>query len=264
MKKERVLYYSDLANDDFSKVDFDSKPLPDDFEYIPKNPFRRLVDWLLYYGLASWVARLYTFFAFRQKIVNKGVIKPYKKTGYFIYGNHTRMGGDAFTPGIVTWPDKPYIITNNDSASNPLITFFTKSLGSLPLPSSLKGFKNFSLALKERINEGNPVCIYPEAHIWPFYTKIRPFKEASFHYPVDSNRPVFTFTTTYQKRRLSKKPKTVVYVDGPFFPKEDLRTKENMKYLRDICYDTMVMRSKNSSYEYVKYIYKENIEKNND
>ena len=257
MKKERILYYSDLANDDFSKVDFNSKPLPDSYEYNPKNPFRRAFDWFLYYGFASWVARLYSFFNFRQKVVNRKVVKPYKRKGYFIYGNHTRMGGDAFTPGIVTWPDKAAIITNNDSASNGPIRFFTKSLGSMPLPSSLRGFKSFHIAMKERLDKGQPITIYPEAHIWPYYTKIRPFKDASFHYPVEFNRPIFTFTTTYQKRRYSKRPKVVVYVDGPFLPKEDLKPKENQKYLRDICYSTMVERSKNSNYEYIKYIYKE-------
>jgi len=45
-----------------------------------------------------------------------------------------------------------------------------------------------------------------------------------------------------------------VYVDGPFFPDESKSVKENQKLLRDKVYDTMVLRSKNSTVEYVSYI----------
>ena len=256
MKKDRVLYYSDLVNDDFSKVDFNGRKLPDDFIYISKNPFRRAFNFFLFHVLAKPAGIIYAKLLWNQKIVNRKAIKPYKKTGYFMYANHTRMGGDAFTPGLVSWPEKPYIITNNDSASNFMVEFFTTSLGSLPLPSSIKGFKGFHNALKELTAKGHPICIYPEAHIWPYYTKIRPFKDASFHYPAEFNKPVFTFTATYQKRKFIKRPKCTVYVDGPFFPDKDKTIKENQRALRDMCFNAMEERSKNSNYEYIKYIYK--------
>ena len=263
MKKDKVLYYSDPLNDDFSKVKFEGRKLPDNYTYITKNPFRRAFDWILYHVFAMPFGWIYTSILWNQKIVNKKALKPYKKAGYFLYGNHTRMGGDAFTPGLISNPAKAFIITNNDSASNCVVEFFTKSLGALPLPSSFKGFKSFHKSIKERVENGKPVCIYPEAHIWPYYTKIRPFKDASFHYPAELNKPVFTFTTTYQKRRFIKTPKVIVYIDGPFFPDINKRLKENQKELRDKCYNAMVERSKNSNYEYIKYVYKQKEEENN-
>ena len=256
MKKDKALYYSDLLNDDFSKVEFEGSKLPDDYKYITKNPFRKAFDWVLFHVFAKIFGRIYVFIIWNQKIVNKKALKPYKKSGYFLYGNHTRMGGDAFTPGLISAPVKPFIITNNDSASNIFVEFFTKSLGALPLPSSIKGFKSFHQAIKEKVDNGKPICIYPEAHIWPYYTKIRPFKDASFHYPAELNKPVFTFTTTYQKRKYRKTPKATIYIDGPFFPDMSKRLKENQRELRDKCYNAMVERSKNSNYEYIKYIYK--------
>lgn len=115
-------------------------------------------------------------------------------------------------------------------------------------------------AIERRIDHHHPIVVYPEAHIWPYYTKIRPFKSTSFRYPIKYDVPAYCFTTTYQKRKFSKKPKITVYVDGPFYPKQDLHGKEQEIELRNQVYNCMVERSKNSTYEYYKY-YKR-VEKN--
>lgn len=97
--------------------------------------------------------------------------------------------------------------------------------------------------------------IYPEAHIWPYYTDIRNFKPDSFMYPVENNKPVFCFTNVYKKRKFSKRPKVVTYVDGPFYPYDDLSKRENMEMLRDNVYNAMKKRIvSNPVYKY-KYIY---------
>ncbi len=49
-------------------------------------------------------------------------------------------------------------------------------LGALPVPDSISEYKKFSKAYKKRISDGHPVVIYPEAHVWPYYTGIRPFE----------------------------------------------------------------------------------------
>ena len=100
--------------------------------------------------------------------------------------------------------------------------------------------------------------IYPEAHIWPYYTKIRPFTDMSFRYPVQFDLPVFCFTDTYQKRRFGSKPKIVTYVDGPFYADKSLSSKEQRKELRDKVYNTMVERAKKSNVEMIHYERKEN------
>ena len=127
-------------------------------------------------------------------------------------------------------------------------------LGGVPIPTTRRGMRGFCDAVARHAEKNHCVVIYPEAHIWPYYTKIRPFKDVSFRYPVEENKPVFCFTTTYQKRKFSKLPKVTVYIDGPFFPDENLSLKDNRKKLRDLVYETMLERSKNSTYEYVHYI----------
>ena len=99
------------------------------------------------------------------------------------------------------------------------------------------------------------ITIYPEAHIWPYYTKIRPFKDVSFKYPVQLNAPAYCFTNTYQSYgKNNDKIKIVTYIDGPFYPNKELPPKQSQKELRDRIYNCMVERSKNSNIEHIKYI----------
>ena len=92
----------------------------------------------------------------------------------------------------------------------------------------------------------NAAALQPDGHVQ--------LQDVSFRYPVEENKPVFCFTTTYQKRKFSKLPKVTVYIDGPFFPDANLSLKDNRKKLRDLVYETMLERSKNSTYEYAHYI----------
>ena len=72
------------------------------------------------------------------------------------------------------------------------------------------------------------------------------------------NKPIFVLTNCYQKRRFSKKPKILTYVDGPFYPNPDLGKKKAAKELRDIAYTTMCERAAiHSTYEYIRYIKEE-------
>jgi len=46
----------------------------------------------------------------------------------------------------------------------------------------------------------------------------------------------------------------VSYIDGPFYPDMSLNKKDAQNKLRDIVYEKMVERAKNSNVEVVKYI----------
>lgn len=125
-------------------------------------------------------------------------------------------------------------------------------LGAIPIPSNRQAMKNFLNTVEIRIKKASSITIYPEAHIWPYYTKIRPFKAVSFKYPVQLDKPVFCMTNTYQKYRKNK-IRMVTYIDGPFFQNKELKMQEQKQDLRDRVYNCMVERSKNSNIEYIKY-----------
>ena len=116
---------------------------------------------------------------------------------------------------------------------------------------------HFLEALTWHTDCGDCIMIYPEAHIWPFYTGIRPFPDTSFRYPVQQKLPVFCLTNTYQRRGKSHIPQIVTYLDGPFYPDAELPAKLQKTQLRDQVYEAMGKRAQNSNMEMIRYIKKD-------
>lgn len=252
MKYKDKVYYTDELNDESIDFKISRKKIDGSYRYIHKNIFYRFFAWFTYRIIMIPIIWFWFKIIRRTKYINKKVLKKVKKGGYYIYSNHVEQNSDAFSPTLICLPKKPYIIVNADNVSMPVLGRLTPMWGALPLPDDINATRNFTKALECRIKK-NPIVIYPEAHLWQYYTKIRPFSDKSFRYPINMNKPIFTFTTTFVKRKEGKKPRIVTYVDGPFYPDENLDKKERQKALRDVAYNTMVERSKNSNYEYLIY-----------
>ena len=253
-KKQQVIYYTDELNDEFSTAVITPKYIGKDWRYIHTSFWKKLTHFFWYRIVAVPIAFFYLKCKFSHKIVGRKKIKGY--SGYFLYGNHTQPTADALIPTFVSRPKDVYVIVHANNVSMPVLGAVTPSLGAMPLPDDLQATKNFIQAVEYRIKQKKVVCIYPEAHIWPYYTGIRPFTDKSFHYPVKYNTPVFCFTNTYQKGAF-RRIKLVTYVDGPFFPKEELSLKERKEALREEVYAAMCERAKNNQVEKIKYIKKD-------
>ena len=131
--------------------------------------------------------------------------------------------------------------------------------GAVPVPSTVSGTIKFKSAVTELVRCGKTVTIYPEAHIWPYYTQIRPFKSDSFKLPVDAGAPCYSFTNVFLKSRnpLKKRPVVKTYINGPFYPDTSLPKKERIEDLRNRVYESMIREAKKQE-QYVtnKYIKK--------
>lgn len=252
MKYGDKIYYDDF---DMEVIDYhiNKTKIDRNYKYISKNPFYNMFGNFTYFCLAKPIT--WFIFKFIRKISYKNtkILKQSKKGGYFVYGNHTDQWSDALSHALICNPKKPRLICNSENLNVPVIGFLTKQWGALPLPDDIQATKNFYSAIESTLNKNAPIIIYPEAHLWPYYTRIRDFSSMSFRYPVKFNKPVYTFTTTYHKRKHSKKPKIVVYVDGPFYPSFNLDPKQAQQELRDKCFNVMCERAKLSDYEYVTY-----------
>ncbi len=257
MDKRKVIYYEDELHDEFSIAKITPKKIDGNYIYCYDSFFKKFTHFFWYRMIATPIAFLYTKFEFHHKIIGKEILKQYQDTGYFIYGNHTHDIGDAFVPSMLNFPKDNYVIVHPNNVSMPYLGKITPSLGALPLPDDKTAYRNFLHAVQRRIQEKHAVVIYPEAHIWPYYTKIRPFLDTSFHYPIKFDVPTFCFTNTYQKRKGSDKPNMVTYIDGPFFPNKELSDRDKKIDLRNQVYDCMCRRSKNSNVVKIAYIKKE-------
>lgn len=253
----KIIYYEDELNDEFSKSSIEPRIIDENYKYVHKNPLWNLCSFVLQNILSVPIKILYAKIKFRIKYIGKEKIKPYKNEGYFIYGNHTQPFADTFIPSIPMYPKRNFLIVNPVNISLKGTGTLVEMLGAMPIPSNKSAMKNFLEAIKQKTNKGYAITIYPEAHIWPYYTKIRPFKDVSFKYPIQLKKPAFCITNTYQSYgKNNKKIKIVSYIDGPFYPNKGLTLKEQQKELRNKIYNCMDERSKNSNIEHIKYIKK--------
>ena len=255
-KEKRVIYYKDELNDDFTSSKIEPVKIDGNYKYIHKNIFWNISATILYRMIAMPLAYIYSKIKFKVKVIDRQKFKDCKDVGYFVYINHTQEILDTLTPTLTTFPKRAYIIAHPNNVSIKGMKIANKMLGALPIPGDIESSKNFLEAIQKYIKRKNVIAVYPEAHVWPYYTKIRNFKEVSFRYPVKLNCPVYSITVTYSKWK-DDKPKITEYVDGPFYPDSNVSTKEAEKLLRNQVYETMINRSKKSDFEYIKYVKKE-------
>ncbi len=253
MKGKKIIYYTDELNDEFSQAQITAKKIDGNYRYEQNSLFKKFTHVFWYRIIAMPIAFAFLKLRFAHRIVNRKVLKQAKDTGYFIYGNHTQPVGDAVIPTFISFPRDAYVIVHPANVSMPFLGRVTPSMGAIPLPDGLEANRNFVKVIEKRIQQKKAVFIYPEAHIWPYYTKIRPFQAKSFHYPVKQKVPVFCFTNTYQKRRFFKHPRLVTYIDGPFYPDASLSPSEQKEQLRNMVYSCMCKRSELSDVVWIEY-----------
>ena len=240
---KKVIYYNDY-NSDVIKARDQNYKIKDNYKWIRKDPISVVLSFIIY-NLALLISFFYLYFVLKMKIVGRGKLKKIKG-GYFIYANHTQEVGDAFISAHAAFIRRVYVVVGQANYSLPFIGKILPYLGALPTGDKISEIKNLNRAIDTRIKEGKAVVIYPEAHVWPYYTKIRPFMSASFKYPTKLDVPSFSMTTTYQKRKRGKRPKMVVYIDGPFSGSDSRELCEAVKA-------KMEERSKLSNNEYIEY-----------
>ena len=252
-----VIYYRDEQHDEFSGIDRKPYEIDATYPYLRKNLIWKLAEFLVYRVIMTPFAYLYCKLKFHARICNRKVLRQASRQGLFLYGNHTLKAWDAFFPSLVSFPRKTKVVVNSDNLSVPLTRRWIEMSGAVPVPTKLSGMRSFLNALEKSVLLGHSIQIYPEAHIWPYYTGIRSFPSSSFRYPVRFDAPVFCTTTTFQAPKHGKTPRVTVYVDGPFYADSHLTDREKEHQLRDRVYQTMCERAKKSSYEPIRYVKKE-------
>ena len=262
MKKGQTIYYTDELHDEFSDGGITARRIDENYDYGGHGLGWKAGHIFWYYCIIIPFARVYMKLHFGHRVVGREKLprKSRGERGIFLYGNHTNQIPDAFIPTLLVRPRDMYVIVHPDNVSMPVLGRITPYLGALPLPDDSGAMRKFMKRIKEVILGGEYVTIYPEAHIWPYYTGIRPFPAASFGYPLSLNAPVYCFTNTYQKRGglfSSSRPRIVTYVDGPFYGREGLSNAERKQDLRDRVYETMCERAKSSNVELIHYVKKE-------
>ncbi len=250
---KKVQYYSSFSEDVVSSEN-QSARVPDGYEWI-RPGIKAKISSALTYSAAVALGWIWCKASLGISYKNRKAVST-AKDGCFIYCNHTQPFGDVVLPAFLSLKKRVYTIVSPANLGIPVIGRILPALGALPIPDGLGQMKSFLNAVSKRASGKNCVVIYPEAHVWPYYTKIRPFEDTSFRFPVELDKPAFAMTVTYQKRSFGIRPKATIYLDGPFYPNKALSPKQRRAELCNRIKGAMEERSKLSTYEYIKYIKK--------
>ncbi|MCD8204526.1 MAG: hypothetical protein LUC16_01695 [Coprobacillus sp.] len=259
-KEKETIYYSDPINDDFDSVsDRKARPIKESYKYIHKNIFLRMGSYALTTFIAVPILSLAAHLKDGAKVKNKKVLKEVKHKGYYIYANHTA----EFDPIIHISRINPFkrtcVVAGLAAFSiHPFVSLIIRALGAIPTPTSKEMYKSYIECLDYHIKKKHNILMYPEKHIWTYYNDIRPFTSDTFRYPVSQGAPVIVATTIYlTPKKEGKKPKSEIYLDGPFYPDTSLLKVDATNKLRDEVYNAMKKRVNDlQSYEYIHYEYK--------
>lgn len=246
---QKIEYTS--INDDLMQTHDQNYEVKADFQWTHTNQtylfFRGIMQHLI-----SWFAWPFERLWLSVRVVNGGSLKPYRHQAIYLYGNHTQPQGDVFLPYYLH--ANVSVIISPANMGIPILGKLMPLAGAIPTPKNTHQFKNFIHVIKTRVRQGSWIVLYPEAHLWPYYTKIRPMNAAAFHYPINKTAPVFCMTTTYQRpNREGHKPKLTIYIDGPFSTNQQLSKKEQQSDLQQQVQQCMQTRSKHSNYEFLDY-----------
>lgn len=257
-KEHKTIYYRDELNDDFAGTNVNGKHVNEDYVYVRKGLLFRVGSFLLTYLIAVPFLFLQLKLVYGFKVKNRKVLRKVRSKAVFLYGNHT-LYADAYIPqaGVIR-SRKTLILTGPDATSIKGIKTLVAMLGAIPLPdtsANYKAAKKFLKALDELVAQKRVITIYPEAHIWPYYTGIRPFTSKSFAYPVNYNVPTIAMVTTYKKRKLRKKPQLIVTLSEVMMPRQDVDKGVARQLLRDEVYNFMVIKAAEpTNYAYYRYV----------
>ncbi|MTV82593.1 1-acyl-sn-glycerol-3-phosphate acyltransferase [Secundilactobacillus folii] len=246
-KNGQTIFYQSLT-DDVIKSHQQDYQLPKSYKWQKNSVYiciQQVFQWLI-----SGFAYFYCHWWLHIRYVNGNLLKQLH-SGAYLYANHTQPQGDVFSPFCVI--HHPAVIVSPANLGIPIIGRLIPLGGGLPIPNNIRDMHRFTEAVYQQVDQNHTVVIYPEAHVWPFATRIRPFNETSFHYPSYHPAPVYTMTTTYQASKWHQKPNITVYLDGPFFVDTSLPAKQRQKDLHDKVMLQFEKRSQNSSYAYLNY-----------
>lgn len=253
MGRAKVVHSFESYADDFVVTKDQSRSVPEAYRWIRSDAPHRAASAALYAaGLAF--AAVYTRAVLHVRVEDARTERPICGKGCVLMCNHTQPVGDAFLPARALFPQRVYVVASSANLGIPVLGKLLPALGILPIPDRRADMRAFKDAVSARLRQGCCVVVYPEAHVWPYYTGVRPFPATSFAFAVDADVPVCSLTLTYQEpHRAGGRPRATAYLDGPFYPRADLGRRRAREELCSRVRACMEQRSQKSVYEHIRY-----------
>lgn len=251
--RQRIVRYSSVTQD-FVDSPNQKFRIDDGWTWYHRHTFLHAVCYQIVYFVFLLVALVYGKAVLGLRIRGKKKLRIARHRGYFMYANHTQPFGDICITVLENWPHPITAIMAQANFGIPVLGPLLHHLDFLAVPKSDAQRAGYKKSMTRLVTRDHVGCqVYPEAHVWPWATRIRPFTPTSMRYPVRYKVPSFTSTTTYVPRRFHKAPRAIVYLDGPFWPRVPGDEETQKRDLHEQIYGTLVRRSHLSTAAYVDY-----------
>lgn len=185
--------------------------LDSNYKYINDGKIFSFFSNLLYYGLAFPVLTVLNKIVYDLKIEGKENIKNLK-TGAISISNHVLIL-DCSMVGLAFGLKKVYFTTREGSFKIPFVRKLIKLLRAVPIPTKLKDEEYFIKGINKALQDGKIIHFYPEKALWPYYEKIRNFKNGAFNFAIKNDVPVIPIVIKFRNpkgiRQIFKKKKDV-------------------------------------------------------
>ena len=139
---------------------------------------------------------------FGIRIYGKVNIKQHKRllaNGAITIANHVFMWDYICIMKAVHNFKWPYLLSwdkNVNGDSGPLV----RMVGGIPIPENdNEATLAFMKDMKQLLDEGNFLQIYPEGSMWEYYSRIRPFKRGAASFAIKNNKPILPMAFSYRK-----------------------------------------------------------------
>ena len=150
MKEQKIIYYKDELNDEFSGPKIIPIKIDENYKY-KHGKIWNICSYIIQNFLSMPIKVLYNKLKFRLKYIGKEKIKAYKKQGYFIYANHTQQFADTFIPSVAIYPKRNFLIVNPENISVEPFGKLVEMLGAIPVPGNKTAMKNFLEEIQTKI-----------------------------------------------------------------------------------------------------------------
>lgn len=215
--------------------------IDEDFNFVNDNFVFNTFSNLLYL-IAYPILIVINKFFFGFKIEGKENLENID-CGKVTVSNHVHPM-DCTMVGLVNAPKKTFYTSLETNFKIPIVRKIIKLLNTVPIPNDIKYTKNFMDSIDNLLKDKKTVHFYPEGSLWPYYTKIRHFKNGAFDFAVRNNVPVVPMVFKFNKsKKISNIIKTrttiTLVVKEPIYPNKLLSKKEAILDLKERAYNAM-------------------------
>ena len=209
--------------------------ITEDYKFVHDNFLFNTCSNLLY-AIAFPIVLFINKFFFGFTIEGKENIENID-TGKITVSNHIHPM-DCTMVGLGNFPNKTFFTSLETNFKIPIVRRIIKLLNAIPIPKNIKYTKKFMDSIDTLLQNKKTIHFYPEGSLWPYYKKIRHFKNGAFDFAVRNNVPIVPMVFKYTKPKsisniIKTKPLIKLVILEPVYPNRILSRKESVNELKD-------------------------------